>query len=179
MNNDEVEATSCWQKFDKWIWNSKQFTRKEKASNHLKGNKLVNDTFLFVMRIIMLMLATALHSHQIYLCIVRKKFLQLQFLTVIGIEMTFIYFVLLFIAYLIDKCCKKEKDETASDSASLFHLWKWCSSFGYICLITESHITIIYWLVFKNNFSTNTFWENADHIVPIVILTVDWLLNRI
>ena len=55
MDRPEVQAkNSCWQKFDQWMWNSKQFTRDEKSKNHLKGHRLVNDNVLFILRIVLL-----------------------------------------------------------------------------------------------------------------------------
>ena len=51
---------SCWAKFDQWIWNSTYFTRDEKAENHLRGHRLINDTCLFIIRVIFLVAATFL-----------------------------------------------------------------------------------------------------------------------
>ena len=57
---------SCWTKFDIWIWNSGHFTREQKTTNHLRGNRIVNNTFLFVVRIIMLVTFAVAEAHHFY-----------------------------------------------------------------------------------------------------------------
>ena len=47
---EEKNELTCWQKYDRWIWNSNHFTREEKVTNILKGNRLVNDNVMLVAR---------------------------------------------------------------------------------------------------------------------------------
>ena len=79
---NQESPQSCWAKFDIWVWNSGHFTRDEKTRNHLRGNRLVNNNFLFVVRVIMLVTFAVAESHHFYYNIVEKKRYRPQFLTI-------------------------------------------------------------------------------------------------
>ena len=100
MNNGN--KISCWTKFDQWSWNSSHFTREEKTENHLRGNKFINDTCLLIIRLIFLAASTFLLIYTAYerFFVYEEKFMHLQKLTVIGVILTWLYFLLIVIAYV-------------------------------------------------------------------------------
>ena len=116
----------CWKRFDNWIWaNNSNFTREEKAGNHVKGNRFVNRTLLFCLRIVFLGIMTFLWFQQLHHDVFHnKQFMKLQFLTNIALTMTVLNFLLLVIAHTMEKCSANQE---VKDSASILHLWKWCS----------------------------------------------------
>jgi hypothetical protein len=64
------------------------------------------------------------------------------------------------------------------DSTYPFHLWKVCSYISSIALVYEVLITLVFWcLLYEKDDIDMT--KALMHIVPIVLLAIDFCVNRI
>jgi len=58
-------------------------------------------------------------------------------------------------------------------------VWKWGIFFYEISLTFEIIITLFFWAVLFPLMKSKSAWTFIDHISPILILTIDYCLNRI
>ena len=62
-------------------------------------------------------------------------------------------------------------------------MWKWCTCVFQITWLWNFIITTIYWAMLYP-FETHsygpyeTIWRNRDHVLPILLITIDWSINR-
>ena len=63
------------------------------------------------------------------------------------------------------------------------HLWKWCSCMSFLNLLISLIVTTFYWLLLYPKLHGNqkeaTFKEKTTHSWPLIMISIDWLLNRI
>ena len=70
----------------------------------------------------------------------------------------------------------------AENDPSPWILWKWVTHIYIMTFTWECVITLIFWtLLYPGYRDTDTmdFWTTIDHSVPLTLLFIDWMFNRI
>ena len=136
---------------------------------------------MFVARILFLitMLVVEVHHWHFWLT-VKKKIPGIWYLTELAFHMTLVHFVLLFTAHMIARFGKEDNGGKPNDSASIMHLWKWCSCLAFLVLLIQFFVTVVYWVMIHHTLDEpGTFMQEYTHWLPLALLSLDWLLNRI
>ena len=182
------ETMGCWQKYDRWVWNSDGGShvlfRQTKIENSVRGSKCASDVCLLWYRAFAMIIA-AICSVDLLIRNIKKgnKGLGLQYFTQWGVHLTTIFFTL---AFITSVRYRRGSEDKMRDSTSVCNAWKMVSSLFMTALLWECIIVSIYWsLLYENDKARMEgqpalkFWNIYYHALILVILIIEWSLNRI
>jgi len=167
-------------RFDRKMWSSGPLHVQEKARNHLRANTLVSDKTLFIVRLCILLLITLSF-------IERSRFWHLpkdyKYFTNWGFTMTEFYFIIVVLAYAVDRFGSKAQDSNHFGNCKM---WKWVTYLFQTAITWEVIITIVYWgLLWPTETHVAHGWlydfkrTILVHLLPLIFLSIDFALNRI
>lgn len=163
------------QRFEMYLWQESY----QLAYNHLIAAPWVPERLLQAYRIVCCL---ALWSLSLY-HLIHNTEPTLFFFTNWGIFLTTITYTLFTAFYLRQFFAKASHEEHNRNFYSPWLLWKWCVFFYETSLTFEILITMFFWsvlfpIIVKSG-KTPGIFTYIDHIAPLVILTLDYAMNRI
>ena len=140
---------SLLQKWDETLWQDGPFSRREKALNHLKPAVAGYETAFIYWRIVAFLISAAFWVLVAIYDMNRYGMFSLWFLTVWGIWLTTLNFILLTVGHITQARTLKKANGKSNlviiDSSNPFHLWKMSSYISQMALVYEVLITLVYW----------------------------------
>jgi hypothetical protein len=152
------------------------------AHQHLYAAPWANNHFLSIYRVFCfaILWTTSLYH------LINNTNPSLLYFTNWGIYLTTITYTFLFIFTVRQYLCKKDKESVMDTYSKNFYspwrIWKWGIFFYETSLTFEIIITLFFWAVLVPGLSEESKrnpWTFIDHIAPIIILGIDYCLNRI
>jgi hypothetical protein len=92
---------------------------------------------------------------------------------------TYTFFTLFTIRYHFFLTTKESIANNFKNIYSSWLLWKWSVFFYCASLTYEIIITLFFWVILYPSITNPSVFTFLDHIAPIVILLLDYVMNRI
>ena len=73
---------SCCQKYDAWLWNTPGQSREQKSMSHIKAHDKVGDRFLFIYRVLVVLICIANASISWHCWLTKKVLVSLAYLSI-------------------------------------------------------------------------------------------------